>query len=94
MCPGWGFVGGKSCPGGVGYRGRVVGEGAVCLPDCGNGAVARVGHGVVEVTYGFVGESVARISLLLLGFALLSVVCHCCRSALMWAISVLQSCML
>ena len=41
--------------------------------DCGDGAVANVGHGVVEVAYGFVGDLVARISLVLLDNALLSV---------------------
>ena len=59
--------------GGLEHRGWVVGEGAVCLPDCGDGAVAGVGHGVVEVAYGFVGEFMVRISLVFLGDALLSV---------------------
>ena len=59
--------------GGLGHRGRVVCEGAVCLPHCGSGAVAGVGHGVVEVAHGFVGEFVARMSLVFLGDALLSV---------------------
>ena len=59
--------------GGLQHRGRVVGEGAVCLPDCSDGAVAGVHHGVVQVAYGFVGELMVRISLVFLGDALLSV---------------------
>ena len=51
----------------------VVGEGAIFLPDSGDGAVAGVGHGVVEVAYGCVGEFVACISLVFFGDALLSV---------------------
>ena len=59
--------------GGPEHCGRVVGEGAVFLPDCGDGAEACIGHGIVEVAYGFVGECMARISLVFLGDALLSV---------------------
>ena len=59
--------------GGLEHPSRVVAEGAICLPDCGDGAVAGVGHGVVEVAYGFVGEFMAQISLVYLGNALLSV---------------------
>ena len=58
---------------GLEHRGQVVGEGAVCLPDCDDGAVGGVSHGVVEVAYGFVGEVVARILLVFLGDALSSV---------------------
>ena len=63
----------KGVLGGLEHRGRVVGEGAVCLPDCGDGAVAGVDHCVVEVVYGSVGNFMARISLVFLGNALLSV---------------------
>ena len=58
--------------GGLEHCGRVVSEGAVFVSDRGDGAVAGVGHGLVEVAYGFVGEFVARISLMFLGDALLS----------------------
>ena len=51
----------------------MVGEGAICLPDCGDGAVAGVGYGVVEGAYGFVGEFMVRMLLVFLGDALLSV---------------------
>ena len=59
--------------GGWEHSGWVVGEGAVLLSDRGDGAVTRVGHGVVEVADGLVGEFVLRIPLLLLGDALLPV---------------------
>ena len=59
--------------GGLEHRGRVLGQGAVCLPDCGDGAVAAVRHGVVEVAYGFVRDFLARISLVFLGDVLLCV---------------------
>ena len=59
--------------GGLEHRGRFLGEEAVYLPDCGDGAVAGVGHGVVEVAYGFIGEFMTRISVMFLGDALLSV---------------------
>ena len=59
--------------GGPKHRGQVVDVGAVCVPDCGDGVVAEVGHGVVEVAYGLAGEFVARISLVFWGDALLSV---------------------
>ena len=54
------------------HRGRVVAEGAVRLTNCGDGAVACVGHRVVALAYGFVGEFVARILLVSFGDALLS----------------------
>ena len=59
--------------GGLEHADRVVGEGAVRLADRGDGAVAGVGHGVVEVADGFVGEFMSRIPLVLLGNALLPV---------------------
>ena len=58
-------------PSGLELRGRVVGEGAVWLPDRGDGALAGVGHGVVEVADSFVGEFMLRIPLVFLGDALL-----------------------
>ena len=59
--------------GGLEHCGRVVGEGPVFLLNCGDGALAGVCHGVVEVAYGFVGRFAARISLAFLRDALLSV---------------------
>ena len=59
--------------GGLEHGGWVVGEGAFLLPDRGDGAVAGVAHGVVEVADGFVGEFVLRILFVLLGDALLPV---------------------
>ena len=59
--------------GGLEHCGWVVGEGAVLLSDCGDGAVAGVGHGVVEVANGLVGEFMLRIPLVFLGDALLPV---------------------
>ena len=56
-----------------GHGGWVVGEGAVLLPDCGDGAVAGVGHGVVEGVDGLVGEFMLRILFVLFGDALLPV---------------------
>ena len=58
---------------GLEHGGWVVGEGAVFLPEGGDGAVAGVGHGVVEVVDGFVGEFMLCIPLVLLGDALLPV---------------------
>ena len=53
--------------GGLEHRGRVVGEGAVWLLDCGDGAVAVVRHGVIEVADGFIGEFMLRIPLVFFG---------------------------
>ena len=53
--------------------GWVVGEGAVSLSDRGDGAVAGVGHGVIEVADGLVGEFMLRIPFVFLGDALLPV---------------------
>ena len=59
--------------GGLEHGGWVIGEGAVLLPDCGDGAMAGVGHGVVEVADSLVGEFMLRIPFVLLGDALLPV---------------------
>ena len=59
--------------GGLEHCGWVVGEGAVLLPDCGDGVVAGVCHGVVEVADGLVGEFMLRIPFVFLGDALLPV---------------------
>ena len=76
----------KAVSGGWEHCGWVVGEGAVLLPDRGDGAVAAVGHGVAEVVDGLVGEFMLRIPLLFLGDAkpnnrargqLASQVCYC-----------------
>ena len=58
---------------GLEHCGRVVCEGAVFLPHWGDGAVAGVRHCVDKVAYGFVGEFMVRIWLVLLSDALLSV---------------------
>ena len=52
--------------GGLEHGGWVVGEGAVLLPDRGDGAVAGVGHGVVEVAVGLVGEFMLPVDVPLL----------------------------
>ena len=59
--------------GGLEHCGWVVGEGAVLLPDRGDGAVAGVGHGGVRVADGLVGEFIFRIPFVVLGDALLPV---------------------
>ena len=59
--------------GGSEHCGCVVGEGAVLLPDRGDGSVACVGHGVIEVADGLVGEFMLRIPFVFLGDALLPV---------------------
>ena len=59
--------------GGFEHGGWVVGEGAVRLSDSGDGPVAGVGHGVVEVADGPSGEFMLRIPFVLLGNALLPV---------------------
>ena len=59
--------------GGLQHCGWVVGEGAILLPDRGDGAVAGVGHGVVEVVDGLVGEFMLRIPFMFLRDALLPV---------------------
>ena len=59
--------------GGLEHGGWVLGEGAVLLSDRGDGAVAGVGHGVVEVADGLVGEFMLRLPFMFLGDALLPV---------------------
>ena len=59
--------------GGLEHCGWVVGERAIPLSDRGDGAVAGVGHGFVEVADGPVGEFMLRIPLVFLGDALLPV---------------------
>ena len=59
--------------GGLEHGGWVVREGAIFLSDCGDGAVAGVGHGLVEMADGLVGEFMLRIPLVFLGDALLPV---------------------
>ena len=57
--------------GALDHRGRVVVEETVVLPDCGDGVLANVGHGVIEVAHGYVGAFVEGISLVFLGHALM-----------------------
>ena len=69
-------LGGRVLPeeavlGGLEHCGWVFGEGAVLLLHRGDGAVAGVGHGVVEVAEGLVGEFMLRIPFVFLGDALL-----------------------
>ena len=59
--------------GGLEHCGWVFGGGAVLLSNPGDGAVAGVGHGVVEFADGLVGEFMLRIPLVFLGDALLPV---------------------
>ena len=59
--------------GGLEHCGWVVGEGAVLLPDCGDGAVAGVRRGVVGVADRLVGVFMLRIPFVFLGDALLPV---------------------
>ena len=59
--------------GGLEHGCWVVGEGAVLLSDRGDGAVAGVGHGVVEVADGLLGEFMLCIPFVFLGNALLPV---------------------
>ena len=59
--------------GGLEHCGCIVREGAVPLSDRGDGAVAGVGHGVVEEADGLVGEFMLRIPLVFLGDAMLPV---------------------
>ena len=59
--------------GGLEHGGWLVYEGAILLSDRGDGAVAGVGHGVVEEADGLLGEFMLRIPLVFLGDALLPV---------------------
>ena len=70
----------------------LLGEGAVLLSDRGDGAVAGVGHGVVEVADGLLGEFMLRIPLVFLRLRCCLWMCHRCRSALLWAVCALQWC--
>ena len=71
-------LGGRVLPeeavlGGLEHCGWVVGEGAILRPERGDGVVASVVHGVVEVADGLVGEFMLRIPFVFLGDALLRV---------------------
>ena len=70
---GGGVLSEEAVLGGLEHCGRVVGEGAILLSNRGDGAVAGVRHGVVEVAVGLVGEFMLRIPLVFLGDALLPV---------------------
>ena len=70
---GWDVLVEEAILGGLEHGGGVAVEGAVRSPDGGDGTVAGVGHGVVEVADGFVEEFMSRILLVLLGDALLPV---------------------
>ena len=63
----------EAVSGGFEHSGRVVDGGASLLPDRGDGPVAGVGHGVVQVVDGLVGEFMLRIPFVLFGDALLPV---------------------
>ena len=68
--------------GGLEHGAWVLGEGAVLLSDSGDGALAGVGHGVVAVADGLVGEFMLHIPFVFLGDALLPVdvpLLHVCR---------------
>ena len=66
---GWGVLMEEAVLGGLEHGGRVVGEGAVRPPECGDDAVAGVSHRVVEVADAFQGEFMSRIPPVLLGDA-------------------------
>ena len=63
----------EAVSGGLEHSGWVVDEGAVLLPDRGDGAVAGVRHVIVEVAHSLVGEFMLCILFVLLGDALLPV---------------------
>ena len=59
---------------GLEHCGWVVGEGAVLASDRGNGAVACVGHGIVQVAYGLVLKFVVGVPFMFPGNALCATV--------------------